>query len=266
MPLINENFQTDIKGIQLWHAPMSSCSQRVRMVLNFHDIRFTSNIVKLNKGEHASKKFLEINPKGLVPVLSDEKKIINESNDIIQYVDNKFGSSKLSKNIDKKKIVSFLKEIDDTQKSLKLCTFHFLFRSQERMPDKEYNFFKSNHKNKDLVNFYSNYEGGFKKNEIVNAININRKFFNNIEKIMLKNSSSVFPNGLSLADISLIPNVHRFNLMGWPFEKYPNIFSWYKNINKSNWFKKGILDWEPPELISNFNNYVKNSTKISSFL
>ena len=103
MPLINENFQTDIKGIQLWHAPMSSCSQRVRMVLNFHDIRFTSNIVKLNKGEHASKKFLEINPKGLVPVLSDEKKIINESNDIIQYVDNKFGSSKLSKNIDKKK-------------------------------------------------------------------------------------------------------------------------------------------------------------------
>ena len=266
MPLINENFQTDIKGIQLWHAPMSSCSQRVRMVLNFHDIRFTSNIVKLNKGEHASKKFLEINPKGLVPVLSDEKKIINESNDIIQYVDNKFGSSKLSKNIDKKKIVSFLKEIDDTQKSLKLCTFHFLFRSQERMPDKEYNFFKSNHKNKDLVKFYSNYESGFKKNEIVNAININRKFFNNIEKIMLKNSSTVFPNGLSLADISLIPNVHRFNLMGWPFEKYPNIFSWYKNINKSNWFKKGILDWEPPELISNFNNYVKNSTKISSFL
>ena len=266
MPLINENFQTDIKGIQLWHAPMSSCSQRVRMVLNFHDIRFTSNIVKLNKGEHASKKFLEINPKGLVPVLSDEKKIINESNDIIQYVDNKFGSSKLSKNIDKKKIVSFLKEIDDTQKSLKLCTFHFLFRSQERMPDKEYNFFKSNHKNKDLVKFYSNYESGFKKNEIVNAININRNFFNNIEKIMLKNSSSVFPNGLSLADISLIPNVHRFNLMGWPFEKYPNIFSWYKNINKSNWFKKGILDWEPPELISNFNNYVKNSTKISSFL
>ena len=266
MPIINDNYKSDTDEIQLWHAPMSSCSQRVRILLNYHNIKFKNHLIKLDKAEHASKTFLKINPEGLVPVIADGPKLINESNDIIKYIDEKYGYSLLSSNIEKEKIATFLKEIDNTQNSLKLCTFNFLFKSTTRMNEQEYNFFKANHSNKSLVRFYSDFNNGFDQEKIVNAVNYTKRFFDMVENQINLKSNSIFQNGFSLADVSLIPNVHRFSLMGWPFIKYPKIYTWYKMIREKKWFVKAIVEWEPPNLISSFKNYVNNSTSISSFL
>lgn len=56
--------------------------------------------------------------------------------------------------------------------------------------------------------------------------------------------------------------------MRWPFEEYPNISSWFKRIKSKDWFKLAILDWEPPELIDTFSDFVGKSKNdnISAFL
>ena len=45
---------TGLRGIHLWHAGLSTCSQRVRITLAELGLEFDSHIVNLNAGENAS--------------------------------------------------------------------------------------------------------------------------------------------------------------------------------------------------------------------
>ena len=75
-----------LTGLHLWHAPMSSCSQRVRIVMAETGQNFESHEVNLERGEHASEAYQAIHPKGVVPALVDNGHLIIESIDIIQHV------------------------------------------------------------------------------------------------------------------------------------------------------------------------------------
>ena len=85
MPFIEPKDQTlkALTGLHLWHAPMSSCSQRVRIVLAETGQGFESHLVNLEKDEHASPEYQAIHPKGLVPALVDDGRLMIESVDII---------------------------------------------------------------------------------------------------------------------------------------------------------------------------------------
>ena len=64
MPLIKSNAPSlaDLKGLHLWHAPMSRCSQRVRIVLAELGLGFESHPVDLGAGEHATAAYQLIHP------------------------------------------------------------------------------------------------------------------------------------------------------------------------------------------------------------
>lgn len=54
------------------------------------NIIFTTYELDIANGEQYSSWFLEMNPKGEVPVLQDESLIIPESGQILNYLENKF--------------------------------------------------------------------------------------------------------------------------------------------------------------------------------
>ncbi|MBO6919439.1 MAG: glutathione S-transferase [Rhizobiaceae bacterium] len=153
-----------LKGLHLWHAPMSSCSQRVRITLAERGEAFTSHVISLEKDEHASADYQRIHPKGLVPALVDDGYLIIESIDIIGHIAGK--DSPLA-NVSSSKLLDMA---DAAQLDLKLLTFEFLFRAGPPPSPENAKAFQKSHKNEWLQQFRKDFAKGFDQDRINDAI------------------------------------------------------------------------------------------------
>ena len=82
----------DWKGLHLFHFKFSACSMKTRIFLGLKEIDFVSHHIDLQKKENFSEYFQGITPRSLVPVLVDDGEVHIESNDILEYLDEKFPS------------------------------------------------------------------------------------------------------------------------------------------------------------------------------
>jgi glutathione S-transferase len=73
--------------LELYHAPISTCSQKVRLVLAEKRLDWESRLIKFNAGDHLSPEYLKINPNGVVPTLVDDGDVVTDSSVINEYLD-----------------------------------------------------------------------------------------------------------------------------------------------------------------------------------
>ena len=71
----------------LYNAPQSTCSQRVRFVLNAKKLPFAEVKLDLLAGDQLKPDYLKLNPNGVVPTLDHDGAIIIDSSVIIEYLD-----------------------------------------------------------------------------------------------------------------------------------------------------------------------------------
>ena len=71
----------------LYNAPQSTCSQRVRFVLNAKKLAFDEHKLDLFSGDQLKPDYLAINPNGVVPTLVHDGAVIIDSAVIIEYLD-----------------------------------------------------------------------------------------------------------------------------------------------------------------------------------
>lgn len=71
----------------LYNAPQSTCSQRVRFVLNAKDTPFEEHKLDLFSGDQLKPEYLAINPNGVVPSLVHDGRIVIDSAVIMEYLD-----------------------------------------------------------------------------------------------------------------------------------------------------------------------------------
>src|SRR5882672_7283791 len=71
----------------LYSAPQSTCSQRVRFVLNAKGLRFEEKKLDLLAGDQLKPEYLALNPNGVVPTLDHDGTIVIDSSVIIEYLD-----------------------------------------------------------------------------------------------------------------------------------------------------------------------------------
>jgi glutathione S-transferase len=71
----------------LYNAPQSTCSQRVRFLLNAKNIPFSEIKLDLLAGDQLKPDYLALNPNGVVPTLDHNGAIIIDSSVIIEYLD-----------------------------------------------------------------------------------------------------------------------------------------------------------------------------------
>lgn len=67
------------------------------MALHEKRLNFESNIINIMRSAQYESSFLKINPKGEVPVLQDDAKIIPDSNRIIDYLEDNFSNGGLNR-------------------------------------------------------------------------------------------------------------------------------------------------------------------------
>lgn len=77
-------------SLALYHAPVSTCSQRVRMGLIEKGLSWEDRQLSLAKQEHLSPAFLQINPNGLVPALVHNGLVVADSTVILEYLEDVF--------------------------------------------------------------------------------------------------------------------------------------------------------------------------------
>src|SRR4029077_8313901 len=71
----------------LYNAPQSTCSQRVRFVLNAKGLPFEEHKLDLLAGDQLKPDYLALNPNGVVPTLDHDGQIVIDSSVIIEYLD-----------------------------------------------------------------------------------------------------------------------------------------------------------------------------------
>jgi glutathione S-transferase len=73
--------------LTLYNAPQSTCSQRVRFVLNAKGLAFSEIKLDLLAGDQLKPDYLKLNPNGVVPTLDHDGAIVTDSSVILEYLD-----------------------------------------------------------------------------------------------------------------------------------------------------------------------------------
>lgn len=245
--LLSNPAVSHLMGLHLWHAPLSSCSQRVRITLAEQGRAFESHIVNLEAGEHAAPAYQAIHPDGLVPALVEDGDLWVESIDIIQHL-----AGDLPKGD-----ADLLALADGAQRDLKLLTFEFLFRGAPRADDAGADAFQRNHRNAWLKAFYRDFRAGFDHARVAHAVRRTAAALNVLEARLADGRAYVSGDVFSLADIAWMPNAHRYDLMGWPYDRTPNVAIWMDRMRARGSYDTGLMAWQPPGIAENFAEYTE---------
>ena len=240
-----------LEGIHLWHAGLSTCSQRVRIALAELGLQFDSHPVNLHAGENASDWYQAIHPDGVVPALAHDGRLVIESVDIIDYLDQISGNRQLTPVLpaDRKAMYSLMERAAQAQKHLKMLTFEFLFRAAPAVDEETANAYQRTQRNESLKAFHRDFRAGFERNRVRQSAVASDRDFQFLEQILDDGRKFLAGSTFSLADIAWIPNFHRFDLIGWPFERYTNLQRWFRRVSARPSYETALEKWEPQELL-----------------
>jgi len=76
--------------LTLYHNPVSTCSQKVRLVLAEKGLSYESKVIVWGNNEHLTEEYLKINPNGVVPSLVHDEDPVIDSSVICEYLDEVF--------------------------------------------------------------------------------------------------------------------------------------------------------------------------------
>ncbi len=206
------------QGVHLLHFAMSSCSQKVRILLDEKQISWTSHPVNLAKIEQRSDWFRGINPNAVVPVLVHDGRVYNESNDILLYLDTHFPSADgpwfPSGAEEIQRAAELLTLEDELHKDLRAITFTFV------MPGR-------------LLNEHIAPE------QVGAAAARFDETFRQLEQ-RLQQTTWLCGDRLTLPDIAWFITLHRAVLAGYPLGRLPRLGAYYSTLRQRSAFKKEI--------------------------
>jgi glutathione S-transferase len=237
-----------LKGIHLWHGGLSNCSQRCRIALSELGLQYEGHLVNLHAAEHATEEFQQINPNGVLPALIHDGTLIIESVDIIAYLDENFGDGSLRPARLEDEIATSLEHGDELQLPLKYCTFEFLFKHGPPVTEETFQKLMSGLHSESLKTFHRENRAGFSREKIHDMVGRAHKHFLRCEESFNDGREWMAGDVFTLADIVWMPNFHRFDLMGWPLDSYPQSNEWFRRASARNSYKEALEGWEPQAL------------------
>jgi glutathione S-transferase len=250
------------KGLHVLHFAGSSCSQKLRIFLNFKGIPWQSHPIDLPGNENFQPWFLGINPRGLVPVLVDDGAVHIESNDIIQYLEKKFPTPKLIPAGHENEVAALLKHEDDLHLDLRTLSFRFVFAPPgPPKPAAALESYKANgagtvgglkDREKDVqIEFWQRAaKEGFTDEGARASAQKFRAEFDALDKTLAK-QPYLMGRDLSVVDIAWFIYEHRLSLGGYPFARlHPHVHTWAEKLRERPEFAKeiGQLRLSPQQL------------------
>lgn len=237
--------------IELYKAGNSICTQKVLITLAEKRLAFTTHDVDLFNNEQYRPEYLAINPKGVVPALVHDHKVITESTLICEYLDDTFPEPRLIPTgpYERALMRKWSKAVDEGLfEATRELSFSAMFRERMRgmtETQREGRFTNVGDPEK-RARFMSTYELGVESPYVFQAIASFESAFRDMESALTKDANGWLAGGaLSLADINMMPFVARLaylQLLNVWTESRPHCQAWWSRVQQLPSFRAGILD------------------------
>jgi glutathione S-transferase len=225
----------DDEMLELYHAPTSTCSQKVRLCLAEKDIEWMDRRVNLAAEEQLRPEYLAINPNGVVPTLVHDGDVIVDSSVICEYLDEVFPGVKLTPagavgRAHMRAWMRFLEEVPTA--AIRVPSFHqVLARRYEALTEES--FIGGIADKRPLrKNFYRRMgTHGFSEAEVAESLDELAQTLDRMETA-LAHGPWLLGSDYTLVDIVVTPSIDRMADLGLAamWDKRPRVAGWYKRI------------------------------------
>src|SRR5882724_11578363 len=228
----------------LYNAPQSTCSQRVRFVLNAKKLPFEEVKLDLLAGDQLKPDYLALNPNGVVPTLVHDGTVVIDSSVIIEYIDEvfpeweSFTPKEPAKRAAMRALMRFIDEMPAA--AVRVPTFNLAFLPRfAAMSEEEFvAFAESKPLRKEFM--MSMGRNGFPQKEMDSALGRLRRTYEGIDE-SIKDSGGpwLFGQNITLADVSVMPALVRMADLGRDIDwaDLPRFTKWYELIKAHAAFK-----------------------------
>jgi glutathione S-transferase len=240
------------QGVHVLHYAGSSCSQKLRIVLNLKGIAWQSHPVDLPGNENFRPWFLGINPRGLVPVLVHDGAVHIESNDIITYLERVFPEPRLIPAGHEDEVAALLRHEDDLHLDLRTLSFRFVFappgppKPAEALASYAVNGAGTvqgavDRDKQVQIDFWQRAaREGFTDASVRAAAHRFRAAFDSLDRTLAA-KPYLMGDALSVLDIAWLVYAHRLSLAGYPFARlHPQVFAWKERLRSQPAFAREI--------------------------
>jgi glutathione S-transferase len=228
-------------AFKLYNAPQSTCSQRVRFVLNSKGLAFDEVKLNLLAGDQIKPDYLKLNPNGVVPTLDHDGQIVIDSTVIAEYLDEvepdkSFTPENPVARAHMRTLMHFIDEMPAA--AVRVPTFNLAFLpSFQKMSREEFVAFAES---KPLRREFMLTMGqtGFPQEEMDAALARLRRSYERMDAEIAKSGGPwLLGKDVTLADVAVMPalvRMHDLNLVGW--HDLPRVVTWFDNIRAQKAF------------------------------
>ncbi len=242
--------------LKLYHNDMSTCAQKVRLVLDELGLEWESHHLKLRGDEQLQPTYLAINPKGQVPALVDGEIVVVESTVINEYLVDAYGGGRLLARdaVGRARMRWWTRQLDDdvfssigTLSQAISFRHQYLANGQEKLerilssiPDEARREMKR-----------QAFSTGMDNPVLPMAARRIDKLFADMDAT-LERDEWLAGDRLTLADVGIAPFVQRIYHLNQTmmFEHRSHLGRWFDAIRKLPSFKSAMADWFNPDYLT----------------
>jgi len=230
--------------ITLYNAPQSTCSQRVRFVLNAKDLPFEEVKLDLMAGDQLKPDYLALNPNGVVPTLDHDGAVVVDSSVIIEYLDEiepdraNFTPRDPVRRAAMRALMRFIDEMPAAAVRVPTFNLAFLPRFQAMSEEEFAAFAESKPLRKEFMLAMG--RQGFPEKDMNAALDRMRRTYARMDRTIETSGGPWLLGGdITLADVSLMPALVRMADLGLDpmWAELPRVRRWVETIRAHRAFK-----------------------------
>ena len=228
----------------LYNAPQSTCSQRVRFVLNAKDLPFEEVKLDLLAGDQLKPGYLALNPNGVVPTLDHDGAVVIDSSVIIEYLDEiaperaNFTPRDPVRRAAMRALMRFIDEMPAAAVRVPTFNLAFLPRFQAMSEEEFAAFAESKPLRKEFMLAMG--RQGFPEKDMNAALDRMRRTYARMDRAIETSGGPWLLGGdITLADVSVMPALVRMADLGLDhmWAKLPRVQRWVEAIRAHRAFK-----------------------------
>jgi glutathione S-transferase len=235
--------------IELYHADMSTCAQKVRLVLAEKGLPWKGHLLNLRHRDQHRPDYLKLNPNGVVPTLVDGGTPIIESTVICEYLDDAYPDPSLRPETpgEKARMRIWTRRLDEVlhfHTGVLSGSIAFRFQHLARPADELKAYIEGIPDPRRRERQRQQIVLGMDAPQFASAVAAFESFLADMEA-QLERTEWFAGDRYSLADVAYTPYLIRLDelqLWGW-MDARPRISDWYERIRARPNFATGYLDW-----------------------
>ena len=243
--------------IELYHADMSTCAQKVRLALAEKELPWVGHHLNLRNRDQHRPEYLKLNPNCVVPTLVDDGRVVIESTVICEYLDDAYPDPPMrpATPYGRVRMRLWTKRLDEQlhfHTGVLSGSIAFRYQHLARPPAEQKAYIEGIPDPARRERQRQQLKLGIEAPQFVNAVAAFERFLADMERTLAEAGPWLAGDSYSLAEIGYTPYIIRLDelsLWGW-MDRRPHIVDWYERIKARPNFQPGYVDWRNDDYVA----------------